>query len=34
MYVEIFGPERMMGEDLLLKKISQLVWKHHGGVKL
>ena len=34
MNIEIFGPEREMGETLILKKISRLVWKHHGSVKL
>jgi hypothetical protein len=34
MNVQIFSPERQTGEALLLKKISHLVWEHHGSVKL
>jgi hypothetical protein len=34
MSLKILSPERKMGEALILKKISRLVWKHHGSVKL
>ena len=34
MNVQIFSPERKTGEALILDKISRLVWKHHGSVKL
>ena len=34
MNVEIFSAERKTGEALVLKKVSRLVWKHHGDVKL
>jgi hypothetical protein len=34
MNIEIFSPERKTGEALMLKKISRLVWEHHGSVKL
>ena len=34
MSIKIFSPERMRGETLSLEKISGLVWKHHGTVKL
>ena len=34
MNVQIFSPERETGEALVLEKISRLVWKHHGGIKL
>ena len=34
MNVQIFNPESEMGEALMLKKISRLVWEHHGNVKL
>ena len=34
MNVQIFSPERNTGEALILNKISRLVWKHHGSVKL
>ena len=34
MNVQIFSPERKTGDALILNKISQLVWKHHGSVKL
>ena len=30
----IFSLERKTGEALILKKISRLVWEHHGSVKL
>ena len=34
MNVQIFSPERMTGEALMLDRISRLVWKHHGSVNL
>ena len=34
MNVQIFSPERKTGEALILRKISRLVWKHHGDIKL
>jgi len=34
MNVQIFSPERKTGEALILEKISRLVWKHNGSVKL
>ena len=34
MNVQIFSPERKTGEVLILEKISRLLWKHHGDVKL
>ena len=34
MNVQIFSPERRTGEALTLTKISRLVWKHHGSIKL
>ena len=34
MNIQIFSPERKTGEALILKKISPLVWKHQGSVKL
>ena len=34
MNVHILSPDKKTGEALILKKTSQLVWKHHGGVKL
>ena len=34
MNVQIISPEREMGEALILEKISQLAWKHHGTLKL
>jgi hypothetical protein len=34
MNVQIFSPEKKTGETLTLNKISGLVWKHHGSVKL
>ena len=34
MNVQIFGPERETGEALTLEKISGLVWKHGGSLKL
>ena len=34
MNVQIFSPERKTGETLILEKISRLVWKHHGDIKL
>jgi len=34
MNVQIFSPERKTGEALIMEKISRLVWKHHGSVKL
>ena len=34
MNIHVFSPERKTGEVLILKKISRLVWKHLGTVKL
>ena len=34
MKLQIFSPEKETGEALILKKISRLLWKHHGSVKL
>jgi hypothetical protein len=34
MNLQIFSPERKTGDALILKKISRLVWEHHGNVKL
>ena len=34
MNVQILSPERKTDEALILKKESQLVWKHQGGVEL
>ena len=34
MNIKIFSPEGKAGEALNLDKISRLVWKHHGSVKL
>jgi hypothetical protein len=34
MNIVVFSPERKTGEALILKKISRLVWEHHGSVKL
>jgi hypothetical protein len=34
MNVHIFSSERKTGEALSLKKISRLVWEHHGSIKL
>ena len=34
MNVQIFSSERKKGETLTLEKISGLVWKHDGSVKL
>ena len=34
MNVQIFSPERKKGETLTLGKISELVWKHDGSIKL
>jgi hypothetical protein len=34
MSIRIFSPERKTGEALSLEKISGLVWKHHGSVKM
>ena len=34
MNVQIFSPEKKTGEALIFKKISGLVWEHHGSVKV
>jgi hypothetical protein len=34
MNVHIFSSERKTGEALIMKKISRLVWEHHGSVKM
>ena len=34
MNVQISSPERKTGEVFVLEKVSRLVWKHHGGVKV
>jgi hypothetical protein len=34
MNVQISSPERKTSEALILKKISRLVWEHHGSVKV
>ena len=34
MNVQIFNPERKTSEALILEKVSRLVWKHHGAVKV
>ena len=34
MNVDIFCSESKTGEALILEKISPLLWKHHGSVKL
>ena len=34
MNVQIFSSERKEGQALILKKVSRLVWEHHGTVEL